>query len=62
VIYFIWSNFMDNVQPEKNVTIELTVQEVNVVLGALQELPHRVVDGIIKKVLAQAKSQVQTVE
>jgi hypothetical protein len=43
---------------EPNVNVELTVQELNVVLGALQELPHRVVDSLIRKIIAQAQPQV----
>ena len=40
------------------VTLELTVQEVNVVMGALQELPHRIVDGQLRKIVGQAQPQV----
>lgn len=40
------------------VKLELTVQEVNVVMGALQELPHRVVDGLLRKIIGQAQPQV----
>jgi hypothetical protein len=43
---------------EPSVHIELTVQEVNVVMGALQELPHRVVDGLLRKIIGQAQPQV----
>lgn len=43
---------------EPTVKIELTVQEVNVVMGALQELPHRVVDGLLRKIIGQAQPQV----
>lgn len=44
---------------EKVVKVELTVNELNVVLGALQELPHRMVDGLLKKLLDQGRSQLQ---
>jgi len=44
---------------EPALNIQLTVQEVNIVLGALQELPHRVVDPVLKKIVAQAQSQMQ---
>ena len=44
---------------EKVVKIELTVNELNVVLGALQELPHRMVDGLLKKLIDQGRSQLQ---
>ncbi len=43
---------------EPKVNVELTVQELNVILGALQELPHRVVDGLLRKIIAQAQPQV----
>ncbi len=46
-------------QKRDGVTIELTVNEVNVVLGALAELPHRVSDPVIRKVFAQAQQQLQ---
>jgi hypothetical protein len=44
---------------EKVVKVELTVNELNVVLGALQELPHRMVDGLLKKLLEQGQRQLQ---
>ncbi len=49
----------DAQQQEPTVKIELTVNEVNVVFAALQELPHRVADPILKKMLQQAQSQLQ---
>jgi hypothetical protein len=45
--------------PIPNVTLELNVQEVNVVFAALQELPHRVADPILRKVMEQAQAQLQ---
>lgn len=44
-------------QNEQNVNIQLTVNEVNVILGALGEIPHRVADPVLKKVLGQAQAQ-----
>lgn len=44
---------------EKVVKVEITVNELNVVLGALQELPHRMVDGLLKKLIDQGRSQLQ---
>lgn len=41
--------------PEVNLT--LNINEVNAVLAALGELPHRVSDGVIRKVYTQANSQ-----
>jgi len=49
---------MDNIPTETVVTLELSVNEVNLVLGALRELPHRVVNDILNKVIAQAQKQV----
>jgi len=40
-----------------SIKVELTVQEVNTVLAALAELPHRVADPVIRKVFAQAQEQ-----
>lgn len=48
---------MDNVQTESVVTLELSVNEVNLVLGALRELPHRVVDATLNKIVKQAQTQ-----
>ncbi len=52
----------DAQQQEPTVKIELTVNEVNVVFAALQELPHRVADPILKKMLQQAQSQLQSAQ
>lgn len=49
---------MDNVQTETVITLELNINEVNLVLGALRELPHRVVNDVLNKVIAQAQKQV----
>lgn len=49
---------MENIQTETVVTLELNVNEVNLVLGALRELPHRVVNDLLNKVVAQAQKQV----
>lgn len=42
---------------QDGVTLTLNVQEINIVLGALAELPHRVSDGLIRKVFTQAQGQ-----
>ena len=42
---------------EQSVKLEVSVNELNVILGALQELPHRVADPVLKKVFGQAQSQ-----
>jgi len=49
---------MENMQTETVITLELNVNEVNLVLGALRELPHRVVDQTLNKVIMQAQKQV----
>lgn len=41
------------------IALELNVQEVNVVFAALQELPHRVADPILRKLMEQAQKQLQ---
>lgn len=42
---------------EPNVTLDLTVNDVNLVLAALQELPHKVSDPMIRKIMEQAQAQ-----
>jgi hypothetical protein len=49
-------NFNEETKPD-GVTLTLNVQEINIVLGALAELPHRVSDGLIRKVFTQAQGQ-----
>jgi hypothetical protein len=39
------------------VTLTVNVNELNVIMGGLQELPHRVVDPILKKLFQQAQAQ-----
>lgn len=39
------------------VTITLDVNDINLIVGGLQELPHRVVDSLIKKIVQQAQNQ-----
>ena len=41
------------------VKIELNVNEINIIIGALQELPHRVVDGLLRNIMEQAQSQLK---
>lgn len=45
------------VEKEQSVSIKMTVQELNVVLASLQEMPHKVVDGLIRSVYQQAQEQ-----
>lgn len=45
---------------EPNVTLDLTVNDVNLVLAALQELPHKVSDATIRKIMEQAQAQLRS--
>jgi len=50
------SKLVENQQvPE--VTLNVNVNELNIIMGGLQELPHRVVDSILKKLFQQAQAQ-----
>lgn len=40
-------------------TLTMDVNELNIVFSALQELPHRVADPVLKKLISQAQSQAQ---
>ena len=40
-----------------SVTLTVDVNELNIIMGGLQELPHRVVDPILKKLFQQAQAQ-----
>jgi hypothetical protein len=44
---------------EQTVKLEVNVNELNVIFGALQEapLPHRVSDPVLKKIFGQAQEQ-----
>lgn len=44
-------------QSVPTVTLTVDVNELNVIMGGLQELPHRVVDPILKKLFSQAQAQ-----
>lgn len=48
-----------NAQQPQKVRVELTVQEFNTVMAALQELPHRAVDSLLKNLIGQAQAQVR---
>ena len=49
-------------QPEQEVSITLKVSEVNIILGALDEIPHKVSRNVIDKVLQQAQAQLKPAE
>ena len=55
---------MDDVieQPEEQMqeealVLKVSINEINVVLAALAELPHRVSDPLIRKLMQQAQEQ-----
>ena len=51
----------ENQQAQQVPTVTLTVDinELNLMMGGLQELPHRVVDPLLKKLFQQAQAQLQ---
>jgi len=53
------SKLVENQQAQQAPTVTLTVDvnELNIIMGGLQELPHRVVDPILKKLFQQAQAQ-----
>jgi hypothetical protein len=55
-------NLVDNSATEvaandPEVTLTLKLQEVNVIIAGLQDLPHRVVDTLLRSIVSQAQSQ-----
>jgi hypothetical protein len=52
---------VETAQPQQvpNVTLEVDINELNIIMSGLQELPHRVVDQVIRKILVQAQAQLQ---
>jgi hypothetical protein len=53
------SKLVENQQTQPAPTVNLTVDvnELNIIMGGLQELPHRMVDPILKKLFQQAQAQ-----
>ena len=52
------SKLVENQQPTvPMVTLSLSVNELNTILGGLQELPHRAVDGLLRNLMTQAQTQ-----
>jgi hypothetical protein len=43
--------------PEQRITVNVDPNEFNIIMAGLQELPHRVVDPIIRKLITQAQIQ-----
>ena len=50
------SKLVEN-QQAPTVTLTVNVNELNIIMGGLQELPHRVVDPLLKKLFQQAQAQ-----
>ena len=44
-------------QQEPAVKLDLLVNDVNLILAALQELPHKVADPLLRKIMEQANAQ-----
>jgi len=44
---------------EQIITLELTVDEVNIVLDSLSEMPFRVVNGVVGKIIKQGRPQAE---
>jgi hypothetical protein len=44
-------------QQVPTVKLEVNVNELNIIMGGLQELPHRVVDPLLRKLMEQAQTQ-----
>jgi hypothetical protein len=51
------SKLIENQQPE--LSLRVTVQEYNILMTSLQELPHRIADPILRKLLQQAQEQIK---
>jgi hypothetical protein len=51
------NNELESKPSEPEVSLRVTVQELNIVMASLQELPHRVADPILKKLMQQAQEQ-----
>lgn len=49
-------------QDERKVNVTFTVNEVNTILAALQEMPHRISDPVIRNLLEQVQPQIQQSE
>jgi hypothetical protein len=50
---------MDN---NAKLTFDLSINDVNVVLTALREMPYRAVNDLINNIVAQAESQLKAKE
>lgn len=52
-------NMANRKEQPQVVKLELNVNDLNIVMGALQELPHRIVDQLLKNILAQVQPQLK---
>ena len=48
---------LDIEKTEPAIKLELNVQEINTILAALGELPHRIADPVLRNVVEQARKQ-----
>ena len=54
---------MINVQSENNaVKFELSVNDINIILAGLRELPHRMSDEVIKRFIENIQKQIPQVQ
>lgn len=51
------NNELESKPSEPEVSLRVTVQELNIVMASLQELPHRIADPILRKLMQQAQEQ-----
>jgi hypothetical protein len=49
---------LNDQQENNNIKIELSVNDVNVILTGLRELPHRMSDDVIKRFIAIVQKQI----
>lgn len=48
--------------PKTPVNLTVTLQEVNVILAALQEMPHKVADPVLRSIIPQAEAQLKAAQ
>ena len=49
---------MEKFEQPQTINVELTAQQFNVVLAALQEIPFKVADSVIRDLVKQVQGQV----
>jgi len=47
-------------EPEKKLNLTFKVSEVNIILAALEELPHKISRKVIDNMIQQAQAQLQS--